>query len=499
MKKWLFAIFCVLCFGMIACKVNENVKPIEQESAMLEATEEAEENVGDNSKVLLEEDIPVITLRILISNSAEPQMNMLQQYDAAMTESANQYLQEKNKKYRVLYQTVQMKSEFPESDDLEGADIICTRIPPEQAELYYVDIAKELKGDELRKIYESVPELYWERVNVNGAIYSLLATPPASQMIYVDNVIELSRLGLEVPDELIGQPIEEWEGFVSEVHNKTGETAYIMYTGYGDNECPVAAGSAWNARFQLVLPFIGIDFEHPETGVQCIYESEYGQKIQKIWSQWCEKGYISDGRTEMKWRIGSGYDVNMREIDTGKCQYPLQNAMYASPQVAGVSYYTSGISKESQQIELVYEFLNDLAMDDELHEAMIRVENENVWYHIIPTTLIVEDNGQGIYNGTLEENRQVQDERFQTSKMPPAPGFVFDAKVVQKEVDAIMTTLSSQNLYGKLKAMEESGTAPQYAVEIHYISQEIMDILYEQGLQTVLDEANRQLEEYLNQ
>ena len=468
MMKKVFAVICVMCLALIACGEKE-------------------------------EALPIITLRILLSSSAEPQMDVLQQYDESLTESANRYLREEGKEYRVRYQTIQMENEVPAAEELEGADIICTRIVPEDAELYYMDISKELSEGQLQTVYASVPELYWQRVNMNGAIYNLLATPPAVQMIYIDNMIELDSLDLCVPDDLIGQSVENWENYVSDVYNATGKTAYIMPVGYSDSECLVSAGSAWNARFQLILPFLGIDPEQPELGVQCIYESEYGQKIQQLWSKWSEEGYISDGTTALDWMFKSGYDVTAKITDDGQYQYPLQNVTYASPQVGGVNYYSSGISKACEQVDLVCEFLSDLATEENLHEAVIRTEGERVWFHIIPETLIVKDNDQGIYIGTLEENQQTQEERFAVAQMPPAPGFIFDTESVQEEVDAIMQTLSSQNLYGQLKAMEMSGVVPEYAVEIHYIPQQIIDILYEQGMQGIIDEANRQLEEYLNQ
>jgi len=510
MRKCLFIMVLAVYMLLSACGTGENTETVVEESMQAEHSNyqdesvevDAEENVEEEDTITLEEEgFPIITLRILLPSSAQPQMSVLLQNDVDITKSANQYLRDNNKEYRVRYQTIQMKEEEPTAEELVGADIICARVSPEDAELFYTDIAAELKTGNLGAVYESVPELYWDRVNVNGSIYSMLATPPVSQMMYIGNREELGKLGLDIPEEAIGQGIKNWADYVEKVYTSCGQVGYIMPVGHGDPENPILASNAWSAKFQLVLPFLGIDYESPELGVQSIYESQYAKEMQELWSDWYEKGYFETDGLKMKWHVGLGYDVNVVETEDGQYQYPMQNVTYAAPQVASVSYYASGISKTCEQKDLVYQLLTEMATDDELHEAMTMVQGkeEILWFHLIPKTLLVEKNGQSIYMGSLEENVKLQEERFASAKQAPAPGFIFDTEPVQEEVDALMKTLSAQNFYMQLSAMEISGAVPEYAVEIHYIPQEIIEVLYEQGLQAVLDEANRQLEEYLEQ
>ena len=499
----------VICIFISACSFEESnasdelVSTLVEESYYSKNDDEVENKKEQEERVELleEEGFPIITIRLLLASYMEPQMGRLLQKDADITESANQYLREHEKEYRVLYQTVQMEGEKPTEEELAGADIICTNMSPEESKLYYMDIESELKKGALISVYESVPELYWERVNVNGSIYSLLATPPMSQMMYITNIEELAEEGVNIPEDVIGQDIQVWEEYVSEVYTVLGESGYIMPVGYSDMENPVLAGNAWNTKFQLVLPFLGIEYDNPELGVQSIYESQYAKEMEEFWINWYEKGYFATGGQEVKWRIGLGYDVNIQKTADGDYVYPMQSGTYAVPQVAGVRYYASGVSKTCEKKELVYQFLTEMVVDDELHEAMtmVRGEEEILWFHLVPKTLLVEKNGQAIYTESLEKNIELQVERFTAAEVAPVPGFVFNTEPVQEEVDAILETLSPQIVYMLLSSMQSSGKIPAYAVEIHYIPQELIDVLYEQGLQTVLDEANRQLEAYMSE
>ena len=381
-----------------------------------------------------------------------------------------------------------MQTSEPCDEDIAGADILCMYTTPEEAEAFYLDIDSELTQGRLKAVYESVPVLYWDRVNVNGAIYNMLASPPAAQVLMTDNTQETP-----VPEELLGQPLTQWQSYLESVFAEKG-TAFLYSAAGISSECPVSAGNGWNARFQLILPFLGIDPEEPEKGVQCIYESDYGQQMQELWCQLYEKGYIvTEG--ENGWTCASGYDVSLIE-EENSLQYSLQSTTYAYPQVAGVRYYHAGISKTCEQIDVVCELLSAMSEDDALHEAMVRQEDGSIWFHLIPQSLLVENNGKSFYKGTLEENREKQKSRFEAAQEAPVPGFVFDTEPVQEEVDAVMSVISSNSLISYVITAEGSREIPEYASSIHYVPQEIIDRMYEQGLQTIIDEAERQIAAY---
>ena len=506
MKKWI-SILCIISCILMACQSQPQKSESEEKNLESSNRSIVEESSDQEEQAISIEDegLPILTLRILLPNTANPDLNALQQSDREMEKSANQYLREQGKEYRVQYQTQQIAEHLPSEEEITGADLICSIIPPEEENLYYLDINDELKEGKLKALYESVPELYWQRVNVKGSIYSWLAVPPNVQTIMIIGTGMQGTAKQDIPEELIGEPLDHWQEYLKEVYEEKGQKPYIFSAGIMSGECPISDSSAWNARFQLVLPFLGIDPENPELGVQCIYESEYGKSIQELWCELCEQGYMfySKGSEEntASWIINTGYSIDaVYELDAaGSMNIPLQKHSYASPHLVGINYYSSGISKNCKQLDLVYQFINDLCSDEKMQEAIVRKKDGSVWFHIIPQTLIFEENGQGIYIGTLEENRAAQERNFAAAKMPPAPGFLFDTEPVQKEVDAIMSALSWQELSTQLKRLTMEGKMPEYAVDIHYIQEDIMDILYEQGLQKVIDEANRQLDEYMNQ
>ncbi len=408
----------------------------------------------------------------------------------AQEEYINRYLQEKGYEY-----TVDLEVTFNiEEEEIKEYNLIYGAFTYTSKELSerYRDLSEELKEDgKLKEVYQSIPEIYWETVKVNGAVYSIIR----SFANRVDSLLfpkDFENMQLSIPEECIGASLQEWEDFFETIYQKNGQESFLLppfTSGYAD--MPVMPGLGWSAHFQLITPYIGIAYDEPELGPQLIYQSQYAKEIIRTWQKFAECGYINLYNFDQLYISPMlGYDVIPQQEEVRGCYYPMQQEIYAAPQLLYSPTMELLIPKENKGFDLTCQFLNDIANDIELSRVVCLTEQGESFLRATPTADMFFEIGQnsGLF-GTEEENKEQLVNRLKLNKEAPLPGFVFDWTEVEKEYIEIEGYLASNPLSILSSDLSVWGNWESYI-------QDMIDTMYELGLQAVLDEVQRQIEVY---
>ena len=133
-----------------------------------------------------------------------------------LTQSVNEALQRSGQTYQVEMQRGILPTEAQEYEVLASYDLIYapTWVPSlTELQTYFMDLKEELTEGDLKPLYESMPASYWDTLTQQGAIYSSVrVAPPEIAGLWINPQL-LETLGLSVPQELIGQPLSQWDSF----------------------------------------------------------------------------------------------------------------------------------------------------------------------------------------------------------------------------------------------------------------------------------------------
>ena len=374
---------------------------------------------------------------------------------------------------------------------------------------YFVDMAPELcVGGKLHTLYESMPETYWKTVKQNHAIYTPVRTKENTVPCWGFPVDELSKIGMSVPEELLGEPLAEWNNFFEELYQKNDQVGFFNLRFYGleDYQFLVDASS---------IPFlVAVEGENgPE--VACLYELVAMEDMIFLLQYYEDAGYMYgyvdrenkrdvifseqldflENRTFMEHATGGPASVfvfssaSLQPIEDDNFSpgdkyvlYPAEKAMYNAVRDLGDEVF---ISTSSNNIDLVYHFYNSLAADLDFAKVVCidedAVMGEYILLNLSPYAELLLEN-----EGDFSSNYDAKEASLAELVDYPAANFVFDESPVRAEMyklthdeeigDAEMELLGNPSIQGRDALLEK---------------------MYEAGLQTVLDEANRQLKEYL--
>lgn len=438
-------------------------------------------------------------------------------------EAANKYLREKEKNYRIDFQMIS-KSSFENAEALDSYDIVYSfefDYSTQELSHLFLDLSGELQqGGELQPLYESMPDTYWETLKINDSIYSTVRFNPVVRSAIIIDKSAMESLGLSLPNHTGAKSLKEWKEYFEAIFEANGGKPFLVnpfITGREDIEItPFMKGFSWFDHFQLVAPHLGISYEEPELGVQCIYESSYAREVLDIWNEYAEKQYVlcyslEEYQTlfEMELKdivpmvtIGWSYQNEVTEIENGIYAYPLQDTCYAIPQYAAIesgSLYQVLVPKNAPHLYTTFQFMNDMATDVELSkvicERAVESEYDYSWCVLTPAAGSIDGVGTRRFYDDPVEGLKNLERSYGSLKQTPASGFVFDTSSLQDTIEAIKATVDpkTQNPFAEL-AYGELGF--QGWLQNEEKIQEYIDELYNAGLQTLIDAANEQLKNY---
>lgn len=433
-------------------------------------------------------------------------------------EKDNAYLQEQGKAYRLEYRMIVLEEAADLEEELKEIDLLygndCNFTLQELHE-HFVDLSKELTEGRLRPLYDSMPEMYWESLRLGDASFNMVRfTPPTTYGLWIKESV-LRKLKLEVPQELVGQPLEKWADFFAAIYEANGHQPFIDRPDLTtSNTSPVLLGNTWEAHFQMIAPHLGIAYDQPELGVQCIYESDYAKKMNHIWKQYFEAGYVGAWwdpaeKEALFIRMHACYALEPHDISETYRVYPLQEYGYSSNynnglvEERGKPYQLMlEVTKAAADKDIVYEFLCDLAQNAEFAQNICAQEIGCKLFTPLAQTMNPLGGSSVILNGFTEpqqENESLILEQYQKMKHCPAPGFMLteteEIEEILQRVDQLIyeeTKVGTlrHNVIGEMVSGSTDWEDYEKALDL------FVERLYEEGLGEVIQEANRQLKEY---
>ena len=455
------------------------------------------------------------TICIGWSISAENASASWQETLSQKEEKDNAYLQEQGKSYRLEYRMIVLDETADLKEQLKGIDLLYgsdCNFTIEQLHEHFLDLSKELTDGMLRSLYDRMPEMHWETLQLEGAIFNTVRfTPPPTQGLWIDRSV-LKELKLEVPEELIGQPLDKWKDFFAAIYEANGHKPFIDRPEITtSNASPVLVGNTWEAHFQMIAPHLGIAYDEPELGVQCVYESEYAKKMNQIWKEYFEAGYIGNrwdpaDKETLFVRTHVSYALRPHDIQEVYWVYPLQEYGYSTnawTDRRNPYNLELEVTKAAADKDSVYEFLCNLAEDQEFAQTICAQE---VGYKFFtPMTQIMNPIGGAstLLNGFTEpqqENRSLIIEQYEKMKHCPAPGFVFmRTEAIEEELQKIDRLIYAESDAGTVRynVIGQMVSGSMDWADYEKALDTFVQRLYEEGLEEVIEEANRQLKEYM--
>lgn len=433
----------------------------------------------------------------------------------------NAYLEEKGKSYRVEFQLLIDSS--PNMEEYANCDMLFGSMKWNLRELesYFTDLSSELTDGSLQPLYESMPKEYWKTLTANGCIYSTVRFLPVGRSGLEIDEEQLKRLGIEVPSDLVGKPLKEWSDFLAAVFVANQNKPFIespYYLNIADEEIssvPYVLGNCWDAHFQMIAPFVGISYEEPEKGAQCIFESDYAKEMDRLWEEFAEKGYLQIYTTQ---ELQSKFPADWKQVDNqtpimrvNYCYstkpympymdeiytvYPLEKEGHYAPNMLEHYFHQVLIPKESVNKDVTYQFMNDMSTDIELAQVVKGdMYEDGVNNLLTPTSTAQYQEPKA--NGPTEENIEKQKENYQSLLEPPLPGFAMDTEKVKKQMAAVrrLYKIKDNMIIGIFSMTKESCFSYGWAGHDE-ITDSFVQQMYDAGLQDIIDEANRQIEAY---
>ena len=417
-----------------------------------------------------------------------------------LTQSVNEALQRSGQTYQVEMQRGILPTEAKEYEVLASYDLIYapTGVPSlTELQTYFMDLKGELTEGDLKPLYESMPASYWDTLTQQGAIYSSVrVAPPEIAGLWINPQL-LETLGLSVPQELIGQPLSQWDSFFAQIYEANGGNPFMRnpFT-LSDANAPILADFMWETQFQLVGDGLVIAYNEPEKGVQCLYESDYAKEMYALYARWGEAGYIYNdpaamaGQAAVEVRPQEIYSLQAHQVtDAGLYGYPLQTVSYATNGKADTTQMLL-VPNGVKDLDIVYSFLNALASNEELAQAACLNEMGQVQASFTPLAQVTTPMLLGAPVKTLAAGNEQEALRQQYEKLQaaPAPGFAFDASQAVdnwSEIEMAYTQFTST-------LTSELGDLTNWS-GYEAAMQQFVQQLYELGMDRVLEAANASL------
>lgn len=514
-RKFIFILAVTVSIILSACQqtVPEKMEDTQQDSA--DVTSQAEE--GDETLVW----------KVAAPEGTEEYM---EEVTSIWQQAVNVLLREKGADYSVRIEALSYGDSVADvleslRDSGEQTDVI-SLLPATQEEdligyyLAYPECAKRnllLSLDEMldtekgERLHSAIPERDFERAKVNGVTYGLSAVLPSMQAVLYSTE-QMEKYGVDA-EELDGSIFEK-EELLQKIKNLTGEAPYGVATGDVRRKLGL-----W-----IVEPTDNVVLNKEGSFVNVTETQEFRDYLAKL-ADWKEKGLVeilgssAESREEMIFAQDLTTDVNYSDepyqatltADRGDGTQTEASVLVAPDETEPVldPYWGDNklcIASWTQEQERAEDFLITLLTDSEFANA-IQYGREGKDYTLSGNVLeqdsevnvVLRFFGYQYTNPLLTystklmtSDKQEYARKFQETYGTEIPdGFRFDPTPVLEEIAA------ANKVYGYMGGTETAGKI--VALEIEDMDAAIAEItreLQEAGIDEVVAEANRQLEEW---
>ena len=382
---------------------------------------------------------------------------------------------------------------------------------------YYTNVNKKafLELDDLIDEYApdlkaDIPEAGWEAVKVNGKIYAI----PNQQIWAMTNVIYLTKDSVDKYNFDINSVtgLKDLEPLF-EAFKKDNPDKYPMTFTSGGALDFLTFNMGYDELAGRHIPGV-IMLDDEELKVVNQFELPQVQEHYKLMYEWNQKGYIrkdgstvSDANADKKagkhiMCFGGTYKpggLQAEETNFGTELYEVKISDSWLP-TSGITATMTAISQTSENPERAMEFLNLFNTDETLYN-MVTKGLEGVHYERVDDTYIKLNPDSGYYPNAdwmygnqflayLNEGQGENDwadtiEINETAKPSPALGFSFDSTQVQTEMASVQAVVKEYEL-----ALDSGSVNPDEKLP------EFLDKLEKAGSQKIMDEVQRQLDEW---
>ena len=348
-------------------------------------------------------------------------------------------------------------------------------------------------NDALYQAYQSMPSNYWDLIATDSHIYNI-SFPQIDQF----QSFGYAWLPDEQPSESLlsllttkDTPEDSLEYVTKNIETATKGVQWLLpngsFTLFQRLDLVRITFQRWGTEsyFDYVAPLVGIDFIGGTDEIICILDSPLFIQVSNLF-----KSIYSTGNYTGDY---ASYDISLKSNwDMYPDQFILVNEgdMYYNSE-----YYTKqksiSLRKDTALLEYTLDFVNSVISDTEFAKhfyGIYRFPEPEEW-RAISNRLVL------LYPSDLPDlNTSTLVKQYtEYAQKTPAAGFILDDSNIQEEIKAIENYLLPQS--------EKSGTYDRLTNTEEWehfdeIKEQMRQELNELGLQKILDEANRQYQEW---
>ena len=358
-----------------------------------------------------------------------------------------------------------------------------------------------------RKLYDVMPANHWESLRVNGSIYGVDGNMDSMGLDYGYYVNK------ELADKYgydLSKPIEEQLDLLREVKEKE----YLNYDAFAFNKGTLDDPIAYFTSSMAITPAVYWD-EEQHTAVCTLDNPEYLEKL-SFFDMLSKEGLLSYavGGSSRLWFIAQtnligGYAAYHNSTEPIELYYETVDSfgedkvvevypVFSEPRAVQASYCATGICSASQNKDKAFELLALTQTDPYLNNLMV-YGIEGVDYHLNEkgnsadllnsfnyfryANLMICVKSDYPYRRSPDVTAEEYEAMYQNAVIGEDMDFAFDGRGLKKEIYATNLVIESFSLPGSDRTLEEALA-------------ELRERLDNAGLQKIIDECNRQYEEY---
>lgn len=441
------------------------------------------------------------------------------EYDNDITEKVNEILDEKGKEEKVVFVRIpyayQADGKISDFVQYMGENNVKLDIYPAwEADMPYLleknqmyDITDYLESEDGRHVKDAVNEAFWEITQKDGHYYGI-GISRDNYGCWVVNKELMEKY--DISEEELSKSLEELEPIFEKVASEGDGVIPFLYNSYVFSYIPFtmpdgrAVTGFWEGTF--------------DGTVKNLFDTEGMYNWVKTINDYSQKGYAVYGNTDTdtNFFMAMSYsDVPMMRDDRINTwtnpNVELVTIPYYSTNQSSISTMLNVIPSWSKEPKKALEFLNLAFTDKEISETLL--------YGLAGREYTVEN---GTYNTTEQFNEQIYvhsslgnlavcspmepyaDKQCDFVQIDvkeveefPLKGFIFKSDNVEEQIAAVMDVWGDGNKLDALFAFDKYGIAGYSSWDEYY--EKFNSDLKKAGIDDIVEEMNRQIDEYLKE
>ena len=358
---------------------------------------------------------------------------------------------------------------------------------------YFEPLDDYLKDEKYQDIIKSMPQKYWDSYKYNGKIYGV---DNSFSSLYYDNGYKISNEIFEKSDlttDDFQKPLSEIEPTIKEVFEKTKKRMNFNFCYFTSDFFPAS----------YITEGIGI----VGNKLVNIFEQNETKNYYKLLTSLESKGYAAIDSAVID---STGIELTQASAAYGEIiknnRWDKTNVFYKQNNYIHEPYKATGIYSGSKNKEQAFDLLMNVFYNEDFNNIItygikgkqyeiedgkvkMKLDESNPYsqQYDIKCSVCIWYNNPMISLPCDESDTVIQKldyyKAYENAEFLDGFGFFFDGTSIKDTYLKVMDTVESLKISGK---------------DIDSYMKEFNKKLYDAGLQEVLDEANRQLEEYHN-